>query len=128
MDRTTDALAGSDRLYAIKPILGKGQSFIATSKILKGTRIMSEAPVFKVPRFATYTQSVESIVIKELKSLSRDQQRAFFALPNAYGSSHSPFLGIARTNVLPLGSGASEGGLLDASRINHLCRHNAQNT
>src|SRR5450755_4255597 len=90
---------------------------------------MSEAPVFKVPRFATYTQSVESIVIKELECLSRDQQRAFFALPNAYGSSHSPFLGIARTNVLPLGSGASEGGLLlDASRINHSCRHNAQNT
>jgi len=32
-------------------------------------------------------------------------------------------------NVLPLGSGAPEGGLfLQASRINHPCRHNAQNT
>jgi hypothetical protein len=34
-----------------------------------------------------------------------------------------------RTNVLPLGSDAREGGLfLTASRINHSCRNNAQNT
>jgi hypothetical protein len=129
MDRVADASAGSDRLYTIKPILGKGQGFIATSKILKSTRILSEAPVFKVPRFATNTRSLESIIIKELISLSRNQQRAFFALHNAYGRSHSSFLGISRTNVLPLGSGASEESVfLEASRINHSCRHNAQNT
>jgi hypothetical protein len=72
---------------------------------------------------------VERIIIKELESLSKDQQRAFFALHNAYGSSHIPPLSIARTNVLPLGSGSPEGGLsLQASRINRSCRHNAQNT
>jgi hypothetical protein len=48
MDRTADVLAGDDKLYAIKPILGKGQGFIATSKISKGTRILLEAPVFKM--------------------------------------------------------------------------------
>ena len=124
-----DASTVNDRLYAIEPILGKGQGLIATSKILKGTRILSEPPIFKVPRHATDTRAVEGVIIKELKSLTRDQQRAFFSLHNAYGSSHSPFLGIARTNVLPLGSGALEGGLfLEASRINHSCSHNAQNT
>ena len=43
--------------------------------------------------------------------------------------SHSSFPGIARTNVLPLGCDAREGGLfLEASRINHSCRQHAQNT
>ena len=129
IDRVTDPSAGTDRLYAIKPIPGKGQSVIATSKILKGTRILSESPLFKVPRHATDTRIVSDLIIKELKGLTREEQRAFFSLHNAHGSSQSPFLGIARTNVLPLGSGASEGGLfLEASRLNHSCRHNAQNT
>src|ERR1700722_3276108 len=81
------------------------------SKILKGTRILSKPPTFKVPRHSMSTQAVEGVIIKESKDLSRDQQRAFFSLHNAYGSSHSPFLGIARANVTPLGSGAPEGGL-----------------
>jgi hypothetical protein len=72
---------------------------------------------------------VERIIIKELENPSKDHQQTFFALHNAYGSSHSPSLPIARTNVLPLGSGAPEGGLfLQESRINHSCIHNAQNT
>ena len=49
MDRTADVPAGDDKLYAIKPIPGKGQGFIATSKISKGTRILLEALVFKMP-------------------------------------------------------------------------------
>ena len=48
---------------------------------------------------------------------------------NAHASSYGPFVGIAKTNALPLGSGATEGGLfLEASRINHACNPNAQNT
>jgi hypothetical protein len=129
ISRAADASTFNDRLYAISYIPGKGQGLIATSKILKGIRILSEPPVFKVPRYAIDTQTVEGIVIKELKSLSKDQQRAFFSLHNTHGSSYSPFLGIAKTNVLPLGSGAPEGGLfLEASRINHSCSPNAQNT
>jgi hypothetical protein len=115
--------------YAIRPIPGKGQGLIATSKIRQGTRILSEAPIFKVPRDEPDLQAVDGHIVRALKSLDKDQQRAFFALHNAYGKVHSPFLGIARTNVLPLGSEAREGGLfLEASRINHSCRHNAQNT
>ena len=129
MEGAADSSTVNDRLYALRPIPAKGQGLIATSMILKGTRILSEAPLFKVPRHATDTQAVEGVIIKELRSLSRDQQRAFFSLHNAHGSSYSPFLGIAKTNVLPLGSGAPEGGLfLEASRINHSCSHNTQNT
>jgi hypothetical protein len=67
-------------VYAIKSIPGKGQGLVATSRIHKGARILSEAPIFKVPRDEPNLQVVESVVIEQLKNLDRDQQRAFFAL------------------------------------------------
>ncbi|KAF2183156.1 hypothetical protein K469DRAFT_668715 [Zopfia rhizophila CBS 207.26] len=135
-DRGADQAPENDQLYAIKPIHEKGQGWVATSKISKGTCILAETPVFKVPRFAPPQNNFMlpsitsmSIIIKELKNLEKDQQRAFFAQHNAHGSRHSPFLGIAKTNVLPLGPKAPEGGLfLEASRINHACNPNSQNT
>ena len=46
-----------------------------------------------------------------------------------YGKRHDTPLGIMRTNVLPLGSDAREGGLfLATSRLNHSCRNSAQHT
>jgi hypothetical protein len=116
-------------LYTIQPVQGKGIGLITTSKITRGTRIISESPLFKVPRNTNDSKLVEHTIITKLKSLSKDEQRAFFSLHNAHQGSKGSFLGIARTNVLPLGSGATQGGLfLDTSRINHSCSHNAQNT
>ena len=92
------------------------------------TRILSEAPIFKIPRDVPSLQAAERNMIA-LNLISKDEQDAFFSLYNTHGSSYSPSLGIAKTNALPLGSGASEGGLfLEASRINHAYRPNAQNT
>jgi hypothetical protein len=117
------------RPYAIRVIAGKGKGVIATMKINKGTRIMSEVPIFTVPRNNPDIDDVERIVIKEVEALDTDRQRAFLDLTNVHGHAHSQSLGIARTNVLPLGSNDPSGGLfLEASRINHSCRHNAQNT
>jgi len=42
MDEAADTSTVNETLYAIMPIPGKGQGLIATSKILKGTRILSE--------------------------------------------------------------------------------------
>lgn len=119
----------SGRSYAIRAIPGKGKGMLATSNIPKGTRILSEVPIFLVPRDNPNIKAVEHIVANEVKGLDEGQQRAFFDLANIYGSACDRSLGIARTNVLPLGSNARSGGLfLDSSRINHSCRHNAQNT
>ncbi len=121
---------GGEKLYAIKPIPGKGQGVIATSNISKGTRILLEAPLFRLTDSVEDVRFAESAVLREVKGLSRDQQRAFFALQNAYGRRYSPLLGIAKTNMLPLsGNDDGNGGLfLEASRINHSCRPNAQHT
>lgn len=117
------------RLYTIRAIAGKGKGLVAMTKIVKGSRILSEAPIFILPRDNADIKELETIVANEVKGLDKDQQRTFFDLTNIYGDSHSQSLGIARTNVLPLGSNARSGGLfLESSRTNHSCRHNAQNT
>jgi hypothetical protein len=82
-----------------------------------------------IPRDNPDIKELEHIVANEVKGLDKDQQRTFLDLTNIYGDSHSQSLDVARTNVLPLGSNAGSGGLfLESSRINHSCRHNAQNT
>jgi len=115
--------------YSIRAIAGKGKGLVATTRISKGTRLLSEVPLFRVPRDNPDFKALERIVENEVNGLDADQRRTFFDLTNIYGNNHSQSLGIARTNVLPLGSSARSGGLfLEASRINHSCRHNAQNT
>jgi len=53
----------------------------------------------------------------------------FSDLSNIYRNTHSQALGISRINALPIDSNTRFGGLfLEASRINHSGRHNAQNT
>ncbi|KAK4195983.1 SET domain-containing protein [Triangularia verruculosa] len=125
LDQTTS----KPQLYAVRAIQGKGQGLIATSKIPKGTRILAEAPLFTVPPIQPDEKAAEAHIISQLRQLSKDQQRAFFALHNAHETKTGrPFLGISITNALPLGCQADECGVfLQASRINHSCRHNAAN-
>lgn len=127
-DRITNLTASHDKLYTIEPITGKGRGFVATSKIPKGTRILLEVPLFKTPGSFEDIGSAESIVLREVRNLTRDQQRAFLALQNAQGRKCTPLLGIVITNMLPLGGGDSGGLFLEASRINHSCQPNAQHT
>ena len=86
-------------------------------------------PVFRVPRDNPVLDALEVVIANEVKRLNEDQHRAFFNLANIYRNAHTQSLGIARTNALPLGSNTRSSSLfLEASRINHSCRHNAQNT
>jgi hypothetical protein len=125
-DRMTDVPASRDGLYTIKPITGKGLGFVAASKISKGARILLEVPLFKTPDSSENIGSAEIMVLREVRSLTKDQQRAFFALQNVQGRKCTPILGIAITNMLPLGASNSGGLFLEASRINHSCQPNAQ--
>jgi hypothetical protein len=124
-----EAVEPAVKPYAIQVIAGKGKGLVATTRIAKGTRLLSEVPAFQVPRNNPDLQALERIVANEVQCLSDEQKLTFFDLKNIYGNAHSQSLGIARTNVLPLGSNNISGGLFfKASRINHSCRHNAQNT
>jgi len=66
---------------------------------------------------------------ENLSLLSQDGRRAFLSLYNNTPGDSYPLSGIVRTNALPLGTSASEGGLFpEASRINHACVPNCQHT
>ena len=116
-------------LFTLQPLLGKGSGLLATQKISKGRRILAEKPLFIVSRRGYDRRSASLAVAAKLQQLSRDDQRTFFSLHNNFDKSWSPFLGIVKTNALPLGSEATEGGIFPvASRINHACSPNCQHT
>ena len=116
-------------LYAIQEIAGKGRGVLAATFITKGTRIISEPPLFRVPRGGSSKDLLHETILKTIASLNEEQRQQFLALHNAFDDESGPDLGRVRTNALPLGSDAIEGGIfLDSSRINHSCIQNAQNT
>ncbi|KAK1773662.1 hypothetical protein QBC45DRAFT_72119 [Copromyces sp. CBS 386.78] len=125
------ATNNQQRLYDIVPIPNKGTGVIAIQDIPKGTRIMAEKPLFIVPTdiMKRGNEVVEKHITQELKGLDKDQQRAFLSLHNCHGAKFSPFLAISKTNMLGLGSPPVGGGLfIEASRINHACNPNTQNS
>ena len=116
-------------IYAVREIPGRGQAIVATSKILKGSRILAEHPLLTIPRRSTDLEAIERLVKDQLEKLDNDQRRSFFKLFNAHPGRYNEIIGIVKTNALPLGPSAAEGGIfLQSSRINHSCSHNAQNT
>ena len=116
-------------LYVVRSIPKKGQGLIATQIIPKGTRILSEKPIFTISGIGNSLDLINQRIATELKQVSKYNQRAFLSLHNNFRGSLAPFLGIVKTNALPLGSDATESGLfLQASRINHACLPNCQHT
>ncbi|KAF9733861.1 set domain-containing protein 5 [Paraphaeosphaeria minitans] len=116
-------------MYEVRTMGGKGLGLVATCNIPKGARIISETAIFEMPRNSINPTTVHKWILKCLEKLDDEKRKAFYDLHNAHGGEVETALGIARTNALPLGSNATEGGLfLGASRINHSCCHNAQNT
>ena len=115
--------------YIIQEIAGKGRGVLAATFISKGTRIICEPPLFRVPRGGRSKEQLHETILKTIAGLNDEQRQQFLALHNAFGDESGPELGRVRTNALPLGSDAIEGGIfLDSSRINHSCIQNAQNT
>jgi hypothetical protein len=119
------------KLYILTSLPGKGQGLIAVQDISKGTRIMSEKPLFRIPRsgFGMEQPAIEKAIDRKLNLLSQDGQMAFLSLYNNAPGGSYPLSGIVKTNALPLGTSATEGGLFpEASRINHACVPNCQHT
>lgn len=87
-------MQSAGKLYVIRAILGKGRGLVVTTKIAKGTCILSKVPIFTVRRDISNIQVLEGIVAKEIDKFSKDEQQAFFDLANIYGDAHSKPLGI----------------------------------
>ncbi|CUS14257.1 unnamed protein product, partial [Tuber aestivum] len=116
-------------LYSFTHVPGKGMGIVANYYIRRGTRIISDAPLFKIPNYTSDQAAITSYVTKELKGKTKDEQRMFLSLFNAYPGEYMPFYGITKTNALPLGPDSEDAGLfLTVARLNHSCSPNANHT
>jgi hypothetical protein len=66
-------------LFEVRTIPDKGQGLLATCKIPKGTRILSEKPIFVVPRTVSDLDDLENAITKKLARLDEGHRMAFFA-------------------------------------------------
>lgn len=116
-------------MYALRDVPGKGKGLVAIEKISKGTRILSEEPIITVPRNEPVSELLRTSICQQVDALSEHQRRAFLSMHNihTYGNAAEQYLGIVRTNALPIETDGSGGGIfLEACRINHACDNNAQ--
>jgi len=118
----------SDLMYALQEVPGKGKGLVARRKIPKGTRILSEEPIVRVPEAVLDSQTLTTSIRRQVNALTPEQRQAFLSMHNIHADdAASRYLGIIRTNALPFGDDVREGGIfLDACRINHACNNNAQ--
>ena len=114
--------------YTLESIPGKGIGMVATRKIPKGCRILSECPLFVLTNGWRSPEDTSGYVALMLKYCTKEEQRAFFNLANSYPGTSGPIWGIAKTNALTLAAwklnrvDSAMGVFRQASRINHACR------
>ncbi|KAL5590192.1 hypothetical protein FOBRF1_013749 [Fusarium oxysporum] len=115
----------NNEMVALREVPGKGKGLIATHRILKGTRVLSEEPIIRIPEDTPDSPALRASLRRQVDELTSDQRRAFLSMCNIYpGEADSQYLGIFRTNALPIESGS--GIFLAARRINHTCDNNVQ--
>ncbi|KAG6293345.1 hypothetical protein E4U09_003024 [Claviceps aff. purpurea] len=113
--------------YALKDVPDKGKGLVATRNIPRGTRILSETPVFTMPTGKTMEER-QNLICQQMDSLSNDQRNAFLSMHNAhlFNDAAEQYIGIFRTNCLPADEFPDKAGIfLEACRINHDCDNNA---
>ncbi|KAG5655627.1 hypothetical protein KAF25_009126, partial [Fusarium avenaceum] len=99
------------QMVILREVPGKGEGLIATRKILKGTRILSEEPIIRVPEDTPDSPALRASIRRQVDALTSDQRQAFLAMCNIYpGDAASQYLGIIRTNALPMDSGNIDNG------------------
>ena len=116
-------------IYVLQDLPGKGTGLVAIEKISKGMRILSEEPIITAPGYELNSEQLRISLCEQVDTLSEHQRRAFLSMHNihTYRNAAEQYLGIFRTNALPLETNRSEGGIfLEACRINHACDNNAQ--
>ncbi|TID12727.1 hypothetical protein E2P81_ATG10114 [Venturia nashicola] len=112
-------------LFNLEPIPGKGKGLIAAQAIPAGTCLISENPLFTTAEIKS--NDVERELVRIVKALPKDSQRAFLSLHNNSPGGKEPFSNIVRSNGYPLGASSEIGGIFpNIARINHSCWANCQ--
>jgi hypothetical protein len=116
----------AQKVYSIVDIEGKGKGMAATVKIAKGTRLLSEKALIRIPGATTGDVKIARLVAKELKKITPVERKAYHELANVNGDEPSEAWGIFTTNSFAIsGRESFDAVFLEISRINHACRANA---
>jgi hypothetical protein len=119
---------GSGPLYALEEIPAKGKGIVAIKDIPEGTRILCEEPVITLPDGLPEYELL-SRIHRQVAALDDYKLKVFLSMHNihTYGNAAERYLGIFKTNALPIEVEDNDGGIfLEACRINHACDNNAQ--
>ena len=114
-------------ICALRDVPGTGKGLVAIEKIAKGTRILSEESIITVPRNKVDSKQLRRSIYQQVDALSEYQRRAFLSMHNiyAYRNATEQYLGIVRTNALPIETNGNKRGIfLEACRINYACDNN----
>ena len=126
-DGKTQSLTVSS-MYALQDVPGRGKGFVATEKISKGWRILSEEAVVKISAWVS-GERLRTSICQQVEALSEHQRRSFLSMHNIhpYKDAAERYLEIFRINSLPAETGGDKRAIfLEACRINHACDNNAQ--
>ncbi|KAJ8069382.1 hypothetical protein OCU04_003036 [Sclerotinia nivalis] len=109
--------------YALQDVPGKGKGLVAAQEIPEGTRILEERLIMTRPKQAHEGFSLRN----KVNALNEAQRQAFLSLANVhpYKDADQQYLGIFKTNGLPMGIHDQGGLFIETSRINHACNNNA---
>jgi SET domain-containing protein len=116
-------------MYTLEDVPGKGKGLVARKLIPKGTRILEERPIIKIPNRKKSDEWLNANIAQQVHSLNEHQRQSFVSLHNLYPYQNTTemYLGIIRTNGLPVEADGTGGGIfLEACRINHACDNNSQ--
>ena len=118
--------------YYVGGVQDKGKGLVATQALTRGTIFLEEQPLFTQDAGCT-----NSSVLAALAGCTRDEQREYFALANAFKGGDTPgtvlpALAIFHTNSYPCDDAPQaapakrrRGVFLAAARANHSCTPNA---
>lgn len=111
--------------FEITPIKGKGLGVVATQSLSRGDVVLVEAPVIRMKR-----SDSSGMASKQFRHLSDEKKEQVLALANIRDPEElKPLRGIMWTNAIGLRGTDEEIGLfITASRINHACRPNTNNS
>jgi len=108
---------------------GRKKGLIATEDIPRGMCILSQNPIITIPEYDLNRKSLLASICQQVSALGENQRKAFITMYNIhdYENVAEQYLGIVRTNGLPIGdNGAGSGIFLEACHINHAHDDNAQ--
>ncbi|KAG8683108.1 hypothetical protein FRC09_016290, partial [Ceratobasidium sp. 395] len=108
--------------FDVVDIPGRGKGVIASRDIKQGERLITEKPLFIVPKRLTDRTDPRTLIRTTVSSLSQSDQAAFFTLSYAKPNTSTPDIPfeIFQTNAISAGS-IGTGLFPRTARLNHGC-------